>query len=112
MRRLADYEYYITGYGGTILERSEFNALAARASAQVIAYTFGRAAESELDEVKDAVCAVCDILHKEESGGNIKSENNDGYSVTYGEKEKTLDEEIRSAVLTCLQHTGLTRRTL
>ena len=43
----------------------------------------------ELDEVKLATCAICDLLANDEkarsqhSGRTVVSENTDGYSVTY-----------------------------
>ncbi len=109
MIRLADYNYYSTDYGGTLISRDEFNLLSQRASAQVIAYTFGRAAKSDIDVVRDACCAVADVIYQHENR-NVKSENNDGYSVTYELTAKSLDEDILSVISAYLDPTGLTRR--
>ncbi|MBQ7975402.1 MAG: hypothetical protein IJ300_06920 [Clostridia bacterium] len=111
MKKLADFDYYVSEYGGTMLDSGSFNQLSLRASALVNAYTFGRAAESSLDDVKAAVCAVAEVIHRHEQNSNIKSENNDGYSVTYCEPENKLDDDIYNTVMTYLQHTKLTRRT-
>ena len=111
MKRLADFDYYVSEYGGTELDSGSFKQLSLRASALVNSYTFGRAEASELDAVKDAVCAVAEVIHRHEKNKNIKSENNDGYSVTYSEQECKLSDDIYNTVMTHLQHTGLTRRT-
>lgn len=111
MKKLADFDYYVSEYGGTMLDSDSFNQLSLRASALVNAYTFGRATESSLEAVKAAVCAVAEVIHRHEQYGNIKSENNDGYSVTYGEHEHKLEDDIYAAVMAHLQVTGLTRRT-
>ena len=52
--------------------------------------------------VKDAVCAVADVYcsydQKQASAGMVKSENNDGYSVTYVTEQtdgQTTEEVLR-----------------
>lgn len=52
--------------------------------------------------VKDAVCAVADVYcsydQKQASAGMVKSENNDGYSVTYVTEQtdgQTAEEVLR-----------------
>lgn len=54
------------------------------------------------DMVKDAVCAVADVYcsydQKQASAGMVKSENNDGYSVTYVTEQtdgQTAEEVLR-----------------
>ena len=111
MERLADFEYYEKEYGGTLLERAGFYRLALRASAIVDAYTFGRASKCGLDVVKDTVCAVADVIYKNENR-NIKTETNDGYSVTYNDiSPERINDEIYSTVAAYLEHTDLMRRT-
>ena len=50
--------------------------------------------------VKDAVCAVADVYHsceKKKEAGAVKSENNDGYSVSYAVEQmdgQTIEELI------------------
>lgn len=109
MVRLADYEYYISDFGGSMLSRADFNRLSARASALASAYTFARAESSGLDCVKDAVCAVCEVIYKDEQRGGVKSENNDGYSVTYDEGEN-VEDRIYKTLLVYLQSSGLMQR--
>ena len=85
----ADYEYYTTTYKGS-LSKEEFEKSIMKSSAYVRRITFGRADENkELDEVKLAACAVCDLIANDEkvrskhSGRVVTSENTDGYSVSY-----------------------------
>lgn len=96
----ADYEYYITTYKGN-LSIKEFEKSIMKASAYVRRITFGRADDNmELEEVKLAVCAVCDLIANDEkvrskhSGRAVTSENTDGYSVSYesGGNGETADD--------------------
>ena len=62
----ADYEYYTTTYKGS-LSKEEFEKSIMKSSAYVRRITFGRADENkELDEVKLAACAVCDLIANDE----------------------------------------------
>ena len=100
MNLYADYEYYISTYKGN-LAKEEFEKSIMKASAYVRRITFGRADDDmELEEVKLAACAVCDLIANDEkvrgkhSGRAITSENTDGYSVTYesGGNGETADD--------------------
>ena len=89
MNLYASYAYYISTYRGNLTEE-EFEKSIVQATAYVRRITFGRAEQNmELDEVKLATCAICDLLANDEkarsqhSGRTVVSENTDGYSVTY-----------------------------
>ena len=93
MNKYATYSYYAEKYGGS-LTKNEFNSQIMKACAHVRRITFGRAdSNSDLDEVKMAVCAVCDLLcqddnrRKQYGGRNVASENIDGYSVSYAQEQ-------------------------
>ena len=119
MNLYATYAYYISTYRGNLTEE-EFEKAIVPATAHVRRITFGRADRNmELDEVKLATCAVCDLLANDEkarsqhSGRAVISENTDGYSVTYesGRDGDTADDLLnrkiyRSAEL-YLEPTGL-----
>ena len=85
-----DYEYYAKQYGGTIPEE-KFPLAMRKAEAYIrqATYIAGDSFATENNMVKDEVCAVADVYYsydvkKEKSKiGTIKSENNDGYSVSY-----------------------------
>lgn len=97
MNKYADYSYYAKEYGGVFTEE-EFNSQIVKACAHVRRITFGRAdSNSDMEEVKLAACAVCDLLceddnrRKQYGGRNIASENIDGYSVSYTQEQTVGD---------------------
>lgn len=107
----ADYEYYTTTYKGN-LTKEEFEKSIAKASAYVRRITFGLADENkELDEVKIAACAVCDLIANDEkvrskhSGRVVTSENTDGYSVSYesGGNGETADDLLGRKIFDTLE---------
>lgn len=106
----ADYEYYTTTYKGS-LSKEEFEKSIMKSSAYVRRITFGRADENkELDEVKLATCAVCDLIANDEkvrskhSGRVVTSENTDGYSVSYesGGNGETTDDLLKRNIFDTL----------
>lgn len=119
MNLYASYAYYISTYRGNLTEE-EFEKAIVPATAHVRRITFGRADQNmELDEVKLATCAVCDLLANDEktrsqhSGRTVVSENTDGYSVTYesGRGGDTADDlltrKLYKAAELYLEPTGL-----
>lgn len=97
-----DYSYYMDQYGGDIPEK-EYPAAERKAEAYIrkLTYVRGDIFTVENIAVKDAVCAVADVYHsykKKQETGVIKSENNDGYSVSYAVEQsdgQTIEELIR-----------------
>lgn len=99
-----DYAYYASEYGGEIIPKEKFSGYERRAEAYIrkITYVRGDIFSMESDMVKDAVCAVADVYcsydQKQASAGMVKSENNDGYSVTYVTEQtdgQTTEEVLR-----------------
>lgn len=108
MVKYTDYQFYIEVYNGTMPETS-FERRVVAASAYIRKITFDRVSENDIpDEVKYACCAVCDVIDDIESakvaGKTVKSESNDGYSVTF--ETDTLDRLYDAAYL-YLEPTGL-----
>lgn len=99
-----DYAYYAQEYAGEKIPEEKFNGYERRAEAYIrkLTYVRGDIFAVESNSVKDAVCAVADVycaydLKLGESGA-LKSENNDGYSVTYVTEQmegQTVEELIR-----------------
>ena len=87
----ADYTYYTTEYGGTVLTEQEFNTYITAACAVLDEYTFGRIAKDHTlvdTQVQNAACALTETLQSSAyaAGNNsalVASENVDGLSVTY-----------------------------
>lgn len=106
MNLYTTYAYYISTYRGNLTEE-EFEKSIVQATAYVRRITFGRAEQNmELDEVKLATCAICDLLANDEkarsqhSGRTVVSENTDGYSVTYesGRNGDTADDLLNRKI--------------
>lgn len=106
----ADYEYYTTTYKGS-LSKEEFGKFIMKSSAYVRRITFGRADDNiEMEEVRLAACAVCDLIANDEkvrskhSGRVVTSENTDGYSVSYesGGNGETTDDLLKRNIFDTL----------
>lgn len=118
MKVYATYEFY-QKQGGTMDETS-FERAALRASAYIRGVTLGRSDSYDGDELKYATCEIADIYNALFNGSQkneIKSENNDGYSVTFisettdGESKEELYQRKSYAVIrTWLLTTGLLNR--
>lgn len=98
----ADYPFYAESYQGTAIPNAEWDAFCVRASAHIDCHTFGRlkCGASVTDDVRMAVCAVAEALKKQQAEPmGIKSENVDGYSVTYADNAAARhNAEITAAV--------------
>lgn len=98
MKVYADYIFYTEKYSGELNE-NEFNRHALSVSQYIRNLTFGKADKYEGEELKYAVCEAVDVLYyvtqKNSAGGEKKSENTDGYSISYvvqGKDGETLEE--------------------
>lgn len=119
MNLYADYTFYVSEYRGNLTDE-EFDKSVIPASAYVRRITFGRADDNmEMEEVKLATCAVCDLIANDEkvrrkhSGRAVTSENTDGYSVSYesGGNGETADDllckKMHNTAALFLDPTGL-----
>lgn len=100
MNLYADYTFYVSEYRGNLTDE-EFDKSVIPASAYVRRITFGRADDNmEMEEVKLATCAVCELLANDEKvrskhlGRAVTSENTNGYSVSFenGGNGETADD--------------------
>ena len=111
-----DYNFYGEVYHGTIATAENFDNAELEAEAFVNAITFGRIERLERipESVKYAVCSATDAIVKlsESRRGNVISESNDGYSVTYVGAITDADckKELESRVRRWLANTGLLYR--
>ena len=86
MEIYADYGFYRDTFMGTSIPEADFGSYALRASAFLNYITAGRIAEPCPDAVR---LAVADVFQKDDERGrktdgmDVKSVNNDGYSVTF-----------------------------
>ena len=76
--------------------------------------TFDRIAavtdEKIKERVKEACCAVADVLLQKEQRDGIASETNDGISVTYTTEGSTDEQRLYRAAVLYLSNTGLLYR--
>ncbi len=79
-----DFAYYTNTYGGVLIPCEAFAGCARDAGAYLDFITAGSIGEVT-DAVKNAACAVCEALYKTAGREGIKSEGNDGVSVTYAD---------------------------
>lgn len=109
----ADYEYYTDnegGYGGRTIPEEDWRMFTKQADALIDQLTSGRCKKLDPvpDCVKDAECSAADILYDghlrestsdEQSGfGSIRSESNDGYSISFGATDNSKIADARESI--------------
>ncbi len=105
-----DYKFYNEQYCGNTVSEDDFLHYEKKASFILDRFIGGRLDELEVtDEVKYAVCEICDILCEADSHSGIEYERNDGYWVSY-ESGLSLNDKIKSCVHTWLSASGLLYR--
>ena len=109
----ADFSYYRDTYCGEMAE-GDFKCLSRSASAYLDSVTLDRIPsvtdEKIMEKVKDACCAVTDVLLQKEQRDGIASETNDGISVTYTTEGSTEEQRLYRAAVLYLGNTGLVYR--
>lgn len=118
----ATYEYYVEDfYGSAIPNEDVFLKAIKKASTYLDSFTFGRISKENVEEysvIKDCACDMAEAVYNTlGSSGNKrekKSENTDGYSVTYVTEntdgisvEYTLKNKLYSIAKMYLMNTGL-----
>lgn len=105
----ADYDYYLNEYSGNAVAEADFTRLSRQASAYLDGLTCGKIRGPCADDsrVKDACCAVAEVMYKQEQGGEVASESNDGASVTYVIGSTTPEQRMYSTAVMHLSSTGL-----
>ena len=88
------YAYYSDSFGGLLIPQSKFDRYSAKAE-RLVNFVTQRRIKEVTDEVKNAVCAAAEASYEIRSSvanvpQGVKSENTDGYSVTY--KDYDTDE--------------------
>lgn len=115
-----DYEYYSETYGGSKIAEAAFPSHEKRAEAVLHRITFNRIlkrpeliSEAVLDNIRMAICSMAETDFQEsKKTPGVKSENIDGYSVSYGDSGSVNGEagrthEMFQSAMTYLHDTGL-----
>ena len=104
------FDFYYSSYCGgkaPVLEKADFDRIIRSATQEVGDFiTFEGDCSLFGDQIKNCVCRVAEALFKGEASKGIKSENTDGYSVTYADTDGGR-AEVRSVVQAELGNTGL-----
>ncbi len=81
---MISYGEYLQLYvGQNPIPAEEFGFYAKKASALLDSYTFGRSRESKLEEVRCAEADIAQQLYEDRGRRGVRSESNDGLSVSY-----------------------------
>lgn len=120
-----DWQFYLDDYAGRVIrDEATFNGLSRRASLYLDSVTFGRLRHGWpiTTDVKAACCLLSEKIQEQDelvaqdtSGGYIKSESLDGYSVTYGDSEdrrQAFNKELYAIAYSYLIYTGIMDRSL
>ncbi len=102
------YEFYYNTYScGEMakIPQNEFSFYARLADEEISSECTCDIPEAHEDALKLCMCEVAEALYLAEKHGNVKSENIDGYSVTYGERP-ALKREVQRIILKHLASTG------
>ena len=95
----ADYAYYSTVYGGTVIPAAEYTKYANRATAYMDKVTFGRITTPTL-EVKTCSCEVAEFYYNNGTEGTTKTaESVGGYSASYTSKLASYADRLRGICL-------------
>lgn len=107
------YEYYAGTYMGSAISAGDFPRLSRIAFRYLDSITMGRIARAD-ERTKqiamDACCAMAEVQQRQDSGGEIASASNDGYSESYVTSGKTAEQRMYAVACAMLAHTGLLYR--
>lgn len=109
-----DYSFYVENFGGSQVPERAWLSLELKAEKRLEHFSFGRTAcdWQAKDWEQNAKCAICEMaeaMQKREVRGNIVSENNDGYSVSYQteQTEEEFESRLYQIASTYLMPSGL-----
>ncbi len=103
------YSYYFNNYCSgqkSVLSDNDFAVYELRARAFLKAICTGELSEENRDDVFACVCSVAEEMYIQAKHKNIKSENTDGYSVTFCDNKNAQNSLYRIANL-YLGHLGV-----
>lgn len=81
-----NYGFYNLTFGGNLIPSELFNRFLLKAQTYLEEITFGREIPPEYEErIPYALCEMAEVFFRNHTSFGIKSENTDGYSVSYME---------------------------
>ena len=101
-----NYSFYKSTFGGVLIPPERFNRFLFKAQTYLKKVTFSREIPDEYkSNVSYALCEMAEVFFRRQGALGIKSENTDGYSVTYS--DIGLAEELYEIAELYLGETGL-----
>ena len=112
------YKYYADQYGGNTIPEEQFRYVMQKAEMHLHTFTFDQLRGEPFDNiVKNCLCDMAETIYKVErqrDGGMKKSENTDGYSVSYvteavdgQDQQEVLRRKLYGITECYLMNTGL-----
>lgn len=101
-----DYRYYSETYGSGVVPTAEDFAKIIREANAVVDDLTHKNITDVTDEVKNAICAVCDELYKRDNEQNITSESVGNHSVSYGAALSLGERNARARQMATLYLSG------
>lgn len=109
-----DYDFYVERFEGSQVPERAWLSLELKAEKRLEHFTFGRTAgdwskQDWKQNAKYAICEMAEAMQKRKVRGNIVSENNDGYSVSYQteQTEEEFESRLYQIASTYLMSSGL-----
>lgn len=124
MKAYTDYAFYVEKYGGKEIKEEDFTAASLQATQYIKCITLGRSEKHTGEELQYATCAVAEAynsaFNQAQNGGvGKRSENTDGYSVSYvvqGKDGESQEELFKRKAYESAKHwlanTGLLQRSV
>lgn len=115
-RIIVPYSFYKETYRGATIPEVAFSMPSFKGEALINIITFGRIRNlilkpDDLEAVQFAICAAAEVYHQDSSRqSGVKTESNDGFSVSYD--DKTTDQRAAEAASVFLGGTTLQSRCL
>lgn len=105
-----DYDYYFSEFGGNLIPAEQFRYYERKSAAYVNAMTCNRAVESELDVVRDCVCAIAELYYSHDNNDRVASESVGALTMSYREDQHPIEQKLSDVCRCYLMHTGLLYR--
>lgn len=87
-----DYKFYENEFGGNLIPPNKFKRFMSKAELFLENATGGREIPEEYTQKASlALCELAEIFMKRDSSKGVKSENTDGYSVSYDNSDFSLE---------------------
>ena len=111
---LVPYEFYLNGYGGERIPEEDWKRVIRKANSYLDAVKHTDPWPEIREEAMRCLCEAAELIYQddvnrsEHGGRDIRSENTDGYSVSYADGAgESLENRVYAVIRRYLAHTGL-----